>query len=250
MWLFNSSIGRKFVMSFTGLCLVLFLTFHASMNLVAIVDEIFGTAGYNWICGMLGANWYAVAATMGLGFLMMVHFVYAFVLTIQNRRARGNDRYAMTSDWKEVDWNSKNMLLLGVIILGFLVLHLFNFWFKMMFQELSGLHTGAFDPVNGSAYVKYLFTGLVDADMVEHPECLTMPTWSHMLYCVLYLVWILAIFFHLEHGIWSAFHTVGWTNNKWLNRVKLIGLIWALLVCLMFAAVVCYYMGVYVGTLI
>lgn len=248
MWLTNSSIGRKFVMSLTGLCLVLFLTFHACMNIVVVIDDVLGTAGYNWICSMLGANWYAVAATMGLGLLMMIHFVYAFVLTIQNRKARGNDRYAMTTDWKEVDWNSKNMLALGLIICGFLVLHLYNFWFKMMFQELSGLHTGMFDPVNGSAYVKYLFTGIVDPnEVICTNSYLIMPEWSHIVYCVLYLVWIAAIFFHLEHGIWSAFHTIGWTNNVWLNRVKVIGLVWAALVCLMFAAVVVYYMGVSVG---
>lgn len=249
MWLFNSSIGRKFIMSLTGLCLVLFLTFHASMNIVVVIDDVLGTAGYNWICSMLGANWYAVAATMGLGLLMMIHFVYAFVLTIQNRKARGNDRYAMTTDWKEVDWNSKNMLLLGMIICGFLVLHLFNFWFKMMFQELSGLHTGAFDPVNGSAYVKYLFSGIVDPEVIN-PECLTMSAWMHPVYCVLYLVWIAAIWFHLSHGIWSAFQTIGWSNIKWQNRVKVIGLAWAALVCMMFAAVVVYYLGIYVGTLL
>ena len=60
MWLFNSSIGRKVVMSLTGMALILFLTFHMSMNVVALFSE----EGYNMICEMLGANWYAVAATL------------------------------------------------------------------------------------------------------------------------------------------------------------------------------------------
>lgn len=246
MWLTNSSIGRKFVMSVTGLALVLFLTFHASMNVVAIIDDVLGTTGYNWICSMLGANWYAVAATMGLALLVVVHFAYAFWLTFQNRAARGTDRYAKTENWKEVEWNSQNMLVLGLIIAGFLGLHLYNFWFKMMFQELSGLTTGAFDPVNGSDYVKYLFTGLYDGEVIA-PELLTMKSWMHPLYCVLYLVWLGAIWFHLSHGIWSAFQTIGFSNNKWQNRIKVIGLVWAGLVCLMFAAVVVYYLGVYIG---
>ena len=86
MWLINSSIGRKVVMSVTGVALVLFLTFHMSMNIVAL----FSGEAYNMICEFLGANWYAVVATMGLGALTVAHIVYAFILTAQNRRARGN----------------------------------------------------------------------------------------------------------------------------------------------------------------
>ena len=53
MWLINSSIGRKVVMSVTGVALILFLLFHASMNVVALISA----EGYNMICGFLGANW-------------------------------------------------------------------------------------------------------------------------------------------------------------------------------------------------
>ena len=59
MWLTNSSIGKKVLMSVTGIALILFLTFHACMNVVALISE----EGYNAICEFLGANWYAVAAT-------------------------------------------------------------------------------------------------------------------------------------------------------------------------------------------
>ena len=92
MWLFNSSVGKKVLMSVTGLALVFFLLFHMSMNLVAI----FSTEGYNMICEFLGANWYALAGTAGLAVLVVVHFVYAFILTMQNRRARGSQRYAVS----------------------------------------------------------------------------------------------------------------------------------------------------------
>ena len=82
MWLINSSIGRKVVMSVTGISLILFLTFHMSMNVVAL----FSGKAYNSICALLGANWYAVVATVGLAALAVIHLVYAFILTIQNRR--------------------------------------------------------------------------------------------------------------------------------------------------------------------
>ena len=79
MWLSNSSVGRKVVMSVTGIALVLFLTFHMAMNLVALVSA----NGYNMVCEFLGANWYALVATVGLAALFIIHIIYAFWLTMQ-----------------------------------------------------------------------------------------------------------------------------------------------------------------------
>lgn len=229
MWLTDSSIGRKFVMSITGLALVFFLLFHGCMNVALVFSE----EAYNWICSVLGANWYAVIGTLGLALLIFIHFAYAICLTIQNRHARGNDRYAVTTRQEGVDWESKNMLVLGICVLGFIVLHLYNFWFKMQFAELTGIETGAFDPQNGAAYVKALFTTPV----------------SGQIYCALYLVWLVALWFHLNHGVWSALHTFGWNNLKWMKRIKVIGTIVATLVILPFAVVVLYYLGMGIGML-
>lgn len=229
MWLTDSSIGRKFVMSITGLALVFFLLFHGCMNVALVFSE----EAYNWICSVLGANWYAVIGTLGLALLIFIHFAYAICLTIQNRHARGNDRYAVTARQEGVDWESKNMLVLGICVLGFIVLHLYNFWFKMQFAELTGIETGAFDPQNGAAYVNALFTTPV----------------SGQIYCALYLVWLVALWFHLNHGVWSALHTFGWNNLKWMKRIKVIGTIVATLVILPFAVVVLYYLGMGIGML-
>lgn len=242
MWLFNSSIGRKLVMSVSGTVLVLFLLFHASMNIALIFSE----DAYNWICSMLGANWYALIGSAAIAGIVMLHFVYAFILTIQNRRARGNDRYAVVKDQKEVDWESKNMLCLGIIVAGFLVLHLANFWFKMQFAEMTGIKTGAFDPQNGAAFVKYLFTGIVTAEEYD-ASMLTMAAWMHPVYCCAYLVWLAALWFHLSHGIWSALQTMGFSNLIWLKRIKVISYVMATIVCGMFACVIFYYLGMYFG---
>ena len=123
MWLINSSIGRKVVMSVTGIALILFLTFHGCMNIVAL----FSGEAYNWICEALGANWYAVVATLGLAALAVIHIVYAFILTAQNRSARGSERYAETEKPAKVEWASQNMLVLGIVVVLGLLLHLFNF---------------------------------------------------------------------------------------------------------------------------
>ena len=123
MWLTSSSIGRKFVMAITGICLVLFVTFHVLMNSVALLWP----AAYNQICMFLGANWYALIASAGLALLFIIHIIYALWLTVQNRKARGNDRYAVNAHYPGVEWSSKNMLVLGIVVLAFLVVHLIQF---------------------------------------------------------------------------------------------------------------------------
>jgi succinate dehydrogenase / fumarate reductase cytochrome b subunit len=225
MWLKDSSIGRKFIMSLTGLALVFFLLFHGVMNVVVVFSE----DAYNAICHFLGANWYALVGTVGLAFLVLLHFCYALYLTIQNRAARGNDRYAVRAKKEGVDWESENMLVLGIIVIGFLVLHLYNFWFRMQLAEITnGATAGAYGPTEGASYVKALFTT---------PVC-------GQIYCGLYLIWLCALWFHLRHGVWSALHTLGWNNLVWMKRIKVIGVCLATLVVLPFVVVVLYYLGV------
>ena len=213
MWLINSSIGRKVVMSVTGMALVLFMTFHCCMNIVAL----FSGEAYNMVCKLLGANWYAVVATAGLGALAVCHIVYAFLLTAQNRRARGAERYAVTERPDKVEWASQNMLVLGIIVLLGLALHLFNFWYNMMFAELVGM-TVAHHPADGFAFIQ--------------------DTFANPVYVVLYVIWICALWFHLSHGFWSAMQTVGVNGKVWFNRWKAIGLVYVTLLMLCFLIVV------------
>ena len=213
MWLINSSIGRKVVMSVTGIALILFLTFHCCMNIVAL----FSGEAYNMICELLGANWYAVVATMGLAALAVIHIVFAFILTAQNRTARGQERYAVTDKPEKVEWASQNMLVLGIIILLGLLLHLFNFWYNMMFAELMGFSAGHL-PSDGFAFI--------------------IDTFGNPVYVVLYVIWIVAIWFHLTHGFWSAMQTLGVSGKVWFCRWRVIGFIYVTLLMLGFLVVV------------
>ena len=213
MWLINSSIGRKVVMSLTGIALILFLTFHCAMNIVAL----FSGKAYNMICELLGANWYAVVATMGLAALALIHIVFAFILTAQNRTARGQERYAVTDKPEKVEWASQNMLVLGIIILLGLLLHLFNFWYNMMFAEIMGFTAGHL-PSDGFAFI--------------------IDTFSNPVYVVLYVIWICAIWFHLTHGFWSAMQTLGVSGKIWFNRWRVIGFIYVTLLMLGFLVVI------------
>lgn len=218
-FLCNSSLGKKLVMSVTGCCLVLFLLFHMSMNLVALISP----AGYNMICAFLGANWYAVVATIGLAALVVLHFVYAFILTINNYKARGAQRYAVTVNEPGVEWASKNMLVLGVIVILGLCLHLVHFWSKMMLVELMGAEATMIGDqlvhaTDGAAIIAYTFSNPINV--------------------VLYIVWLVALWFHLNHGVWSMVQTVGWANDTWYPRLKCISKVVSTLIVLGFMAVV------------
>ena len=217
-FLCNSSIGKKLVMSISGCFLVLFLLFHMSMNIAAL----FSAEAYNAICAFLGANWYAVAATGVLAAGVFVHFAYALWLTLQNRKARGQQRYAVTVTEKGVSWASKNMLVLGVIVIGGLLVHLMHFWSKMMLVELMGEHSVmvdgvAIEPTNGAYLIAFIFS-----------------KWYNVL---IYVVWLAGLWFHLSHGVWSMIQTVGWANDKWYPRLKCLSTLVATIICGGFALV-------------
>ena len=219
MWLLNSSIGKKLIMSISGLFLVLFLLFHLSMNVAAV----FSGEAYNMVCSLLGSNWYAVVATLVLAAGVVIHFVYAIILTLQNRKARGNDRYAINARPKGVEWASQNMFVLGLIVILFMLLHFSQFWYKMMFAELIGHHEVALgsamvSPQDGAAFINYYFQG-------------------NAVITVLYLIWYVALWFHLTHGFWSAIQTIGWNNTIWMNRWECISKIVATVICGLFAII-------------
>ncbi|MDE6490931.1 MAG: hypothetical protein K2L49_07210 [Muribaculaceae bacterium] len=216
MWLTSSSIGRKLIMAITGACLVLFVTFHVLMNAVAIVWP----TAYNQVCEFLGANWYALIASAGLALLFVIHIIYALWLTIQNRNARGNDRYCVTSRPKGVEWSSKNMLVLGFVIIAFLVVHLIQFWYKMQWQEICGqwytCGEATFPAAAGTLFLQLAFE----------------QWWTP----VIYIIGFICLWFHMNHGFWSMFQTAGWNNGIWLARLKKIAQAWTSVVILLFIA--------------
>lgn len=224
MWLIDSSIGRKLIMSITGVFLVLFLTFHGVMNFVVL----FSTDAYNAIAAFLGANWYALIGTKVLALGFVVHILYAIYLTLLNMKARGNIRYEVTKRQEGVSLASKNMLVLGIIVLGFMGLHLYQFWAKMQLVEVKHMLGSHVDEsllktaTNGAFWIKYYF--------------------SQPVYSIIYIVWLVALWLHLTHGVWSALHTLGLNNNTWLPKVKVISNILATLIILMFISIPVYFL--------
>lgn len=207
-------------MAITGACLVLFVTFHVLMNSVAIVWP----AAYNEICLFLGANWYALIASAGLALLFVIHIIFALILTLQNRKARGNDRYAVTSRPPQVEWSSKNMLVLGIVVVAFLVVHLIQFWAKMQLKEIVSHDPATWATVDGCAASPAMGTLFLQ----EAFSCVWTP--------VIYIIGFIALWFHMNHGFWSMFQTVGWDGKHWLNRLKKISCWWTTIVIALFIA--------------
>ncbi|MDD2512025.1 MAG: succinate dehydrogenase cytochrome b subunit [Proteiniphilum sp.] len=216
-WLIDSSIGRKFIQSISGLFLILFLLFHMTMNLVLI----FSYDTYNFLANeMLGANWWAIVGTGVLALGFVIHIIYAIILTLQNQKARGHDQYEVSSK-TDTTWSSQNMFVLGLFILLFLILHLYQMWYQMQFKELFMIDGARHD----------------SAQLVEE-------VFSRLWVVVIYIVAFIALWFHLNHGFWSALHSVGWNNIIWMKRLKVLGYIISTIISLGFITVV---VAVYLG---
>lgn len=188
----RSSIGKKLIMSLSGFFLILFLTVHMSVNLVAV----FSLDAYDAACEFMSTNplIQIMVPVLAMGFV--IHIVYAFILSWQNRQARGPVGYASGNDTK-IGWASKNMLVLGLIVIGFLAVHLNHFWAKMQLLEWTGQES-------------------VKASV------LLLEVFSKPLNVIIYILWILALCLHLVHGFWSAFQSIGLTNTSWNIRIKII----------------------------
>ncbi|MBD5292920.1 MAG: succinate dehydrogenase cytochrome b subunit [Bacteroides sp.] len=211
MWLSSSSVGRKFIMAVTGAVLVLFVTFHCLMNAIAIAWPV----AYNSICMFLGANWYALIASAGLAAFIIVHIIYAVMLTVQNRRARGHERYAISKRPAGVEWSSQNMLVLGIVILAFLAVHMIQFWAKMQLMEVLGKET-VIPATAGTLFIQEAF------QLVWTP--------------IVYIIGFIALWFHMNHGMWSMFQSVGWDSTIWIPRLKKIACCWTTVVIALFIA--------------
>ena len=216
---FHYSIGRKFIQAVSGAFLVVFLLLHGTINFFSVIDSF--TGGWDAADGLfqLGCDFMALpivtimVPVLALG--IIVHIIYGCYLTWYNIKARGGyKRYEVASKAKADSWSAKNMFVLGIVILGILVFHLTHFWAKMQMPELLGLGT-----------------------YVDNPYLLLSLTFGKWWILLLYIVWFIAIWFHLTHGFWSMFQTIGWNNGIWFKRLKVIGCIFSTLICVAFIAV-------------
>ena len=229
MFIFNSSIGKKFIQAVSGAFLIVFLLLHVTINFFSVIDSFTGKFGavaaddklfsagdglFKLGCDFMSTPVISIMVpVLALGFL--IHIAYGCWLTFQNIRARGGvKRYEVASKAAADSWSARNMFVLGIVILGAIFFHLFHFWAKMQMPEL--LHIGTFE---------------------NDPYLLLTTVFGNWWVLVIYLLWFAAIWLHLVHGFWSMFQTVGWDGTTWFKRIKVIGIILVSVICVLFAVV-------------
>ena len=211
-----SSITKKLIMSISGLFLIVFLLLHMTINFFSVIDTFNGTYGaadglFQAGCDFMALPFVTIMVpVLAAGFL--VHIVYAFILSWGNYKARGTERYAVANKTKAESWAAKNMLVLGVVVLGVIAFHLNHFWADMQLAEWQGHHAAS-------------------------PYDLLNATFGSWIWVVVYIVWFVALGLHLCHGFWSAFQSMGLSNKNWEKRLLYIGYAFVAVIVLGFSVV-------------
>jgi len=217
-----TSIGRKFLMSISGLFLMMFIVVHLTVNIMLIFDDsgvLFNQAAHFMATNPLIR---VMEPLLGIGFL--VHIIWSFILSYQNYKARPTG-YVKVDQSGASSWASRNMLVLGGLVLIFLVIHIMNFFYVIKLEYETLLST----EVNG---VEMHDTYTLVAGLFK----------SSAIYCVIYIIAGILLGFHLGHGFWSSFQTIGVNNKVWMKRLQFVGKIYAVIVAAGFAIIPLYFL--------
>jgi succinate dehydrogenase / fumarate reductase cytochrome b subunit len=218
---FTSSIGKKFVMGFTGLFLILFLIIHCFINGMIIFSDNGET--FNHWASFMGTNWIIRTMEIGLFAGLILHIVQGLVLWAQNRRARPI-KYAVNKPDSNSKWYSRSMGLLGTLILIFLIVHLYHFWTPSRFGGMFGVHQ--MEEVTLTTYNNQVVHNLY-AEMLN--------VFQNPLIVIVYVLGMISLAWHLLHGFQSAFQTFGINHKKYNPLIRSLGVIYSIVIPLLFA---------------
>ena len=218
----SSSIGKMLIMSLTGLFLCLFLVVHLVGNLQLLLDD--GGEAFNIYAYMMTHNPLIKAVSYGTYFFIILHAIQGIILAIQNRKAR-KSKYAVkvTRTTGTSSFASRQMALLGSLILIFLGIHMGDFWWKMKSGNVDMVTYDSFDIPVQNLYQK------VEA------------SFSNEIIVIFYVIAMIGLSFHLLHGFQSAFQTVGLNHKKYTPFVQALGKGFSLFVPALFALIPLYY---------
>jgi len=208
----TSSVGRKYVMALTGLFLIVFLVVHAYVNVNVLFEN--GEENFNRAANFMSTNVVIRIMEFGLFAGFIIHIYQGYLLNMQNR-ARRSQKYSIDAPSKTSTWYSRSMTLLGTLILLFLIVHIANFWVPSRFGGLEEVSYSNLETHNLYAKMKDVF--------------------SNPLLVLLYLVGCFSLAWHLLHGFQSAFQTMGWKHRRYAGAVERAGLIFSIVVPLIFA---------------
>lgn len=216
----TSSIGKKTIMSLTGLFLISFLLVHLIGNLQLLKAD--GGEAFNLYAYFMTHNPLIKTTSYLLYAGILLHAVQGWLLWRTNLKARGGQRYAVkvTRAASTNSFAASNMAWLGTIIFVFLMVHLYQFWLQM---KLGNIPMASYE----GQEVKDLYY-------------LVSATYSNLGYVIFYVLSMVVIAYHLLHGFQSAFQTLGLNHKKYTPFIKGIGVVYSILVPLGFASIPLY----------
>lgn len=244
---FSSTLGKKLIMSLTGLFLCTFLIVHLIGNIqIFKADE--GLAFNQYAHFMTHFPPIKIVSYL-LYLSIIVHAVWAIIITRKNQAARPV-AYAIKPKDGTI-WSSRNMGILGTIIFIFIVVHMSNFWYKYhqgytpFIEYQTDLKTGettsrVLDASEFREYTSYVDNGVqvVQTEDLYKEVYFAFQQWWLVAFYVLAMA---ALAFHLIHGFQSAFQTLGWNHRKYFPLVKFIGFwIFGILIPIAFVAMPLY----------
>lgn len=245
----SSSVGKKLIMSLTGLFLSMFLIVHLVGNLQLFYSDD-GKAFNDYAYTMTHFAPIKIVSYL-LYASIIVHAIYALVLTIANRKARPV-AYASYQGSANSTWSSRNMGILGTILLVFIVTHMNHFWWKfhndqvpyieyrtdLMTNETTVTELSA---TEFNAFTKYIEGG-VEVTKSKNLYKQVEFTFQEWYWVALYVFAMIAMAFHLIHGFKSAIHTLGFAHKKYAPAIRFIGVwIFGVLIPAGFAAMPLYF---------
>jgi succinate dehydrogenase / fumarate reductase cytochrome b subunit len=215
----NSSIGKKFFMALTGSFLIIFLIVH----LIGNITLFFGPDAFNGYVKALDAIKPLIRVIeVVLLAVFILHIFNGVRLWLENKKARPA-RYKINGSSENSTVFSRLMFVTGSIVFIFLVLHLGTFFWRFNVHDPAGLAN------------EHLYFDIV------------VSFFKIWWYVILYVVAVLLLGFHLNHGFQSAFQTFGWNHNRYFPAIKKIGTIYAIIMALGFASMPLYFFFFYGG---
>lgn len=205
-----STLSKKIVMCLTGLFLCFFLIIHFLGNLQLFLPAEQAREQFNWYSHFLSGNALIKIVSYVLYASILLHMLDALVITMRNRKS--GESYRQDKRGRASKWYSRNMGILGTIILIFLVIHFQNFWYVYKFGTL---------PLDDNGH-KDLYL-------------LVVTTFKEWWYVLIYVLAMVALCYHLIHGVYSSIRTLGLFHPKYIKWLKIAGIAYSVIICTGFA---------------
>lgn len=204
----SSSVGKKVLLGFSGVGLLLFIIMHLLGNLTLLSSSNIPFNSY--VAQLAGLGSLLIFLEIGLAFVFLLHIFLAVQLTLLNRASRKNRYEQFRSKGRPSYWNlsSVNMIITGAVLLGFLIYHVLQFRFG------PGVDQGYVTTLNGQ-----------DARDLHR---LVIEIFQNPLHVFIYVFSMIFLGFHLRHGFWSAFQSLGLQYPNWSRAIYMVGVMFAI----------------------